>query len=100
MLKDVKAPNFIKRLISEEEQKNGRFCVRINGQKRIISFSDIPDDLTGKLVCVKNKNRMITTNGWWYDGRNASEGSYLKIDCSYGLEPEFKIFKLDDSSLL
>ena len=100
MMKTEKAPNYIKRSISDEEKKYGIFCIRVNGEKKTITFSELPDGLTGKLVCIHNKNRTITTNGWWYDGRNASEGSYLKIDCPYGLEPGFKIFKLDESSLL
>ena len=97
MLGHIEAPirRTIKEQMSEFEKNNGIFCVRSNGERKIISYSDIPDNWSGRLVCVKNRDLVVTKDGWFYYGREP-EGPYLKIVYPEGSDCSYKIFKLDE----
>ena len=95
----IKAPSKIKSLITDEDRRNGRFYVRIDGVRKEINFSDIPDDLMGNIVCVKNRGQIVTTNGWYYWRHEKPKVPYLKIDYPKGSESDYKIFKLEKDLL-
>ena len=95
MFNTKKAPSYIQLLLSEEE-KRGEFCLICKKGKRNLSFEDLREDWTGKLVCVESKNSLVTSNGWLHtEIEGTPRKAYLTVKYPTEHGEKRKIFMLD-----
>lgn len=98
MNKKEKSPRYIRVTLSEEE-KGGVFHLICEKGEKQIPYEDIPEGMSGKIVCVESKNSLVTSNGWLRESLGEPRKAYLTVEYPTERGEKRKIFMLDSCSL-